>query len=484
MSRRVLIFIALVMVPCFLYGQKDQSIKEFKDYYNRNLNEFKEARAKANKEFVEYLAKAWEEFQVSRAKDDPVGLLPDEPTFYNGNISQTSSVHGYPCGLFAVPAPRPSAVPAIAAHSPADNYIRVDFFGIPENIPFSSDMRLSRINANENDVSKGWQKLSNSSYQETVDALLVLKEQLSLSDWAIYTTIKKITDAVYSDEFINQRVLTQMFLLSQMNYRVRTGAYGDELILLLPFDSPVYQVSYISDDGLDYYIYSYSRLNSSKPLYSFGDDFSMSDKSLSLVRNRSLSVGYDFYQLKELKLWEPYMGEKISLPINIPLVQFTLDYPQSDLLTYHKSAVDGELKKTLFKALRYKIIKDEMTAEQAVAFVLNLIQHGFVYKTDYEMFGRAKPLFVEESFFYGSNNCKDRVLIFSWIVRDLLGLDVLMLTYPGHVACAVNLGNNVKGDTFNYNGVKYVMCDPTYIGAPVGETMPKFKNVNPTIDKL
>ena len=94
MSRRVLIFIALVLVPCFLYAQKDQSIKEFKDYYNRNLNEFKEARAKANKEFVEYLAKAWEEFQVSRAKDDPVGLLPDEPTFYNGNISQTSSVHG------------------------------------------------------------------------------------------------------------------------------------------------------------------------------------------------------------------------------------------------------------------------------------------------------------------------------------------------------------------------------------------------------
>ena len=47
MSRRVLIFIALVLVPCFLYGQKDQSIKEFKDYYNRNLNEFKEARAKA-----------------------------------------------------------------------------------------------------------------------------------------------------------------------------------------------------------------------------------------------------------------------------------------------------------------------------------------------------------------------------------------------------------------------------------------------------
>ena len=480
MSRRVLIAIALILTPYILCAQ---SADEFRDFYQKNLTEFKDARAKANQEFVEYLSKAWEEFKVSRAKEDPVGLLPDEPTYYNGSVSKALP-HGLPLGFFAAPAPKPSSIPAIAAHSAADGYIRVDFYGIPENIPFSSNMRVSRIGANESDVSKGWKKLSDSDFQETVDALEVLKEQLSLGDWAIYTTIKKITDAVYTDEFINERILTQMFLLAQMKYRVRIGACGDELILLLPFDSPVYQVSYISDDGFDYYIYSYSRLNSNKPLYSFGEDFSMSDKPISLVRDKSLSVGYDFYQLKELKMWESYMGEVVSVPINIPLVQFTLDYPQSDLLTYHKSAVDAELKKAIFKALRYKIIKDEMSAEQAVAFVLDLIQHGFVYKTDYEMFGRAKPLFIEESFFYGSNNCKDRVLIFSWIVRDLLGLDVVMLTYPGHVACAVNLGENIKGDSFKYNGKKYVMCDPTYIGAPIGETMPKFKNTVPTIDKL
>lgn len=481
MSKRALIIIALISLPLFLSGQ---SIEEFREYYNKSVKEFKDKRAKANKEFAEFLSQAWEEFKVSRAKEDPVGLLPDEPTFYRENVTQRSLNHGLPIGYFATPAPKPSAIEAIAAYPAADAYVKVDFFGIPENIPFSSNMRISRIRANENDVSKGWEQLSASDYQETIEALIALKDQLSLSDWAIYTTIRKITDAVYIEEYVNEKILTQMFLLSQMNYKARVGASGDELILLLPFDSPVYQVSYISDDGQDYYIYGYSRLNSSEPLYSFGQDFSMSDQSLSLVRSRALSVGYDFYQLKSLKLWETSIGEEVLVPINIPLVQFTLDYPQSDLMTYHRSAVDDQLQKAVFKSLRYKIIKDQMNAVEAVAFVLDLIQHGFVYKTDYEMFGRAKPLFVEESFFYGSNNCKDRVLIFSWIVRDLLGLDVVMLTYPGHVACAVNLGEDMDGDYFRYNGVKYVMCDPTYIGAPIGATMPKFRNTSPTIEKL
>lgn len=481
MRKRFLVVLAIVLSPVILVAQE---LDEFKKYYSESVKEFKDARAKANAEFVDFLSKAWEEFTISREKIDPIGLLPDKPTYYNKAEHDNSLKHGIPSGYFALPATKPATIPAIAAYPYNVDYIRVDFFGIPEQIPFSSDMRISKVKAQESSVSEGWKKLSNSDFESTTDVLTSLKKELSLSDWAIYTTIRKITDAVYVEENVNEKVLTQMFLLSQMGYRARVGSSGEELILLLPFDSPVYQVSYISDDGWDYYIYSYSRLNPNNPLYTFGEDFSMAEQPISLVMRHGLSVGYDFYQLKQMKLWEPIVGDEVLAPINIPHVQFTLDYPQSDLMTYHKSAVDSELQKAIFKTLRYKIIKDQMNPEQAVSFIMNLIQHGFEYKTDYEMFGRAKPLFIEESFFYGSNNCKDRVLIFSWIVRDLLGLDVVMFTYPGHVACGVNLGDNVSGNYFEFEGAKYMMCDPTYIGAPIGATMPKYRNVTPEIVKL
>lgn len=256
------------------------------------------------------------------------------------------------------------------------------------------------------------------------------------------------------------------------------------MVLLLSFSSPVYQVSYITDGEDDFYIYSYSRLSSQAPLYTFTEDFSAADRKMDLVINKQMSVDVSEYQVKSLPVWTQYIGEEVKVPLNIPCVKFVYDYPQSDLSVYFRSDVDGMLQKSVFTYVRYKILKEDMGLHEAVGFVLSLVQKGFEYKTDYEMFGRAKPLFVEESFFYGANNCKDRVLVFSWIVKDLLGLDVIMLSYKGHVSCGVALPDDVKGDSFIYDGLRYIVCDPTYIGAPVGATMPKYRGVEPHIVKL
>ena len=48
--------------------------------------------------------------------------------------------------------------------------------------------------------------------------------------------------------------------------------------------------------------------------------------------------------------------------------------------------------------------------------------------------------------------------------------------YPGHLACAVCFTDNVIGDYISLNWKHYVITDPTYIGAPVGMTMPDIDN--------
>lgn len=61
-------------------------------------------------------------------------------------------------------------------------------------------------------------------------------------------------------------------------------------------------------------------------------------------------------------------------------------------------------------------------------------------------------------------------------MRDLLGLKCILIFYPGHLAMAVHFTEDVKGDHIMLNGMKFVVCDPTYIGAPVGKTMPDMDN--------
>lgn len=478
-SIKIFTVIVLFAISFAVNAQNDESFAEF---YRQRTREFSEWRAKANAEFTEYLANAWKEFMVKRGKEDPVGPVPDFPVYYDSLQGSAPSMHGLP---FSGHMPFPVMnVPAVSAGYSGGETVDVDFFGINAVVPFAGNMRIPRIQATEQDASRAWKVLSESDYMSTVEALEKMYRDHSLNDWAIYTIVKKITDAVYIEEYANEKIMTQMFLLSQMQYKARVGASGGQMVLLLSFSSPVYQVSYITDGEDDFYIYSYSRLSSQAPLYTFTEDFSAADRKMDLVINKQMSVDVSEYQVKSLPVWTQYIGEEVKVPLNIPCVKFVYDYPQSDLSVYFRSDVDGMLQKSVFTYVRYKILKEDMGLHEAVGFVLSLVQKGFEYKTDYEMFGRAKPLFVEESFFYGANNCKDRVLVFSWIVKDLLGLDVIMLSYKGHVSCGVALPDDVKGDSFIYDGLRYIVCDPTYIGAPVGATMPKYRGVEPHIVKL
>ena len=62
------------------------------------------------------------------------------------------------------------------------------------------------------------------------------------------------------------------------------------------------------------------------------------------------------------------------------------------------------------------------------------------------------------------------------MVRDLLGLKCILVYYPNHLACAVAFDQAVQGDYVVVGGRRFVIADPTYIGAPVGRTMPDMDN--------
>ena len=57
-----------------------------------------------------------------------------------------------------------------------------------------------------------------------------------------------------------------------------------------------------------------------------------------------------------------------------------------------------------------------------------------------------------------------------------MGLEVVLLYYPNHLATAVRFNEDVSGDYLTLKGKKFVVCDPTYVNARVGMTMPKMDN--------
>jgi hypothetical protein len=112
----------------------------------------------------------------------------------------------------------------------------------------------------------------------------------------------------------------------------------------------------------------------------------------------------------------------------------------------------------------------------AVNKLLQFVQTALVYGYDDKVWGGDRAFFAEETLYYPYADCEDRAVLFSRLVRDIVGLNVVLLYYPGHLAAAVEFNEEGLGDYLLYGKKKYIVCDPTYIGAPVGRTMPNMNN--------
>ena len=89
---------------------------------------------------------------------------------------------------------------------------------------------------------------------------------------------------------------------------------------------------------------------------------------------------------------------------------------------------------------------DGKSYPEAADILLDFVQSAFVYEYDDKVWGDDRAFFAEESLFYPYCDCEDRSILFSRLVRNLLGLDVILVYYPSHFATAVKFEEPVKGD--------------------------------------
>ena len=135
---------------------------------------------------------------------------------------------------------------------------------------------------------------------------------------------------------------------------------------------------------------------------------------------------------------------------------------------------------TIFKQFKNANLKDgedeRILIPAYVDILCHWVQTAFVYEYDDKVWGHDRAFFADETLYYPYCDCEDRSILLTRIVRDLLGLKCALVYYPEHLATAIAMGENVKGDFIRIDGVKYLVCDPTYIGASIGMTMPEMDN--------
>ena len=141
---------------------------------------------------------------------------------------------------------------------------------------------------------------------------------------------------------------------------------------------------------------------------------------------------------------------------------------------YANTPLSNVAKETLYPQLKQAMAA--LTQTEKVMVLLDWVQNAFVYEYDDKVWGDDRAFFADESLYYPYCDCEDRSILFTRMVRDLIGLPCLLVYYPGHLAAAVCLDEKVNGDYIMVGNKRFVVCDPTYINAPIGATMPGMDN--------
>lgn len=491
--KRLTILLSAILAIGSLSAQRNLSFeerarKEFEQFKQQNTTTYDNFRQKANATYAEFLKHAWHEMGLEQALEppkvdppvQPVAPPPPQrdadkpidpkPLVFKG-ISRIDPPKVTPFPRYDIPEVKPEQEPFLLP-------MPFTFFGESCTVrlkPGTGEVKLP-VPSNQN-ISNAWKELSDGRYDAMFADCMAIREKLKLNDWGYFQLSKRVAEEYCEAKNSNNSKILQAFLMTQAGYKIRMGRYNDKLFLLFPCDEIISGKCFI-------------RFNDNPtPFYLLDEDAALAQRiSMCDVCDAAfpgeMGFSIDLPQLPELPFASSvarvhkaarYPDLRVDFEANKNLVDFFNTYPQAPWKTFALGSLSEHTKQAIYPILKKAIAgKDEIAAAN---ILINFVQTGFQYKTDGEQFGRERSLFGDESLYYPFCDCEDRAILFSILMRDLLGLKAALIHYPGHLATAICFSNGkVYGDYIEVGGNKYTICDPTYIGANVGMTMPNMNN--------
>ena len=480
MLTKIIAAILPLLFFAFSFSYSQQDYQKWLRKQQRQLQEFKDARDKA---FVEFLQREWRAMQLFQ------GLVPDEtpkPT----EVPKTAlkEIPAVPSTIIKdihLPeAPLRKSAEAIdwLKSKPTVKEEQVSFSFFNRELQLNIDKTIINIEVdnpiNSQQISNFWSAMSLTDYENLLRQAEQLREKMNLNDWGFCLFWNELGRNIYSDQK-NKRHLFVWYLLTKGNYEAKVGYNEKQVYLLLPTQQVIYGAPYFDMNQKRYYLISFERgMIDAKEVYTYEGSYPKAEVLVSMNIKNSPLIN-QIIETKELRF--NYFGKEheIHLQLKKDAIDFFQHYPQTEYPIYFNASLSPEANYSLLSQL--KPIIEGKTEIEAVNILLRFVQLAFAYKTDASQFNQEKPFFAEETLFYPFSDCEDRAVLFAHLVHNLVNLKVIGLDYPGHLATAVKFNSELKGDFVEYQGEKYIVCDPTFINANVGQSMPRFKAITPAV---
>lgn len=486
------LFIFLICYSITASAQVNEFQKAYEDFRNQAKHEYEDFRRQANEEYATFVRNAWIEVKtlpaVPKPEDDKTKPIIIKKGDKNRPIDDNPVIIDE---IIDTPNPQPQPKPiAPIREQPisTDNYFSFTLYGTEMKVRANDAMKFRLKDIEFETIADTWERLASAEYDNLIRDCLENRIRYNLSDWSYLRMLDTFTN-LFEGENTNEAELLKAFLYCQSGYQMRLAMASGHLYMLY---------------SSQYFIFD-------KPCLKLDDIFYYADQ----IKDDQISIcEAEFPNEQALSMQihqEPTLSEKpspkktivsedadwmsVSIIENKNLMEFYQDHPSSyfgnDFMTrwaiYANTPLCESAKKQLYPQFREMFAKiSQATKEQGmnerniipacVDMLCHWIQTGFVYEYDDKVWGYDRAFFADESLFYPYCDCEDRSILLTRLVRDLLGLKCALVYYPGHLATAIAIDENIKGDYIRIDDTKYIICDPTYIGASIGMTMPNMDN--------
>ena len=349
-----------------------------------------------------------------------------------------------------------------------------DFFGSHIAIAIDDDCRF-KLESNDNQgVAKAVSTLAkNDKYNVVLKDCLNAREKLKLNDWAYYSMLIKLGETFFGEK-CNEATLLSAYLYCMSGYQMRFAFDRStrKLLILVACEQLVSGAPYCRYDGVKFFIFS-TEANSASVELEWCTYALPKEKAMSLWMKDEPQFADDARLVKH----RPYQAaQPVAYKVNKNLIDFYNTYPvpstdgdeYSRWIYYAQTPVSANAQASVYPELR-KQLAGKSTFEQ-LRTIMYFIE-GYRYGYDDDVWGHDRAFFPDETLYYPMSDCEDHAILFSRLVRDLMGLPTALVYYPGHLAAAVCVDDDIPGDYLVTGNTKYLVCDPTiYYGGP-GKTM-------------
>lgn len=353
--------------------------------------------------------------------------------------------------------------------------VAFDFYSKTIEINYNPHIGFLITSVSKEAITNFWERFIKVDNQVMMSQIQTYIQKYNLNDWATYLLVHKIGMEIYHTD--NMANLFTWYMLTQMNYDVKVGYSAQNIYLLSHMKHNLFQVAFLNLEGTQYYVLTpRGKIRSIESIYTYKALHKNAKNPLSFEFKKPLLLN-SVYNNKALNF--KYNNENYTLETkySTDLVSFYQSFPQSDYSIYFHTNNSSYISNSLVLQLQ-KLLKNK-TEIEAVNMLLRFVQTSFKYKTDKEQFNYEKVFFPEETFFYPYSDCEDRTILFSYLVKHILGLNVVGVKYNDHMSTAIELSpstNTTKLDGFRYKNRHYTLADPTYVNANIGITMPEYKH--------